>query len=71
MLSQIFDPDFTHFIKLYLHQFLAIGYYFIPPIAGGIIGYFTNDLAVQMLFRPYRAWYVLSPSSLYPWFNSQ
>lgn len=59
MLSQIFDPDFTHFIKLYLHQFLAIGYYFIPPIAGGIIGYFTNDLAIQMLFRPYRAWYVL------------
>ena len=59
MLSQIFDPNFTHFIKLYLHQFLAIGYYFIPPIAGGIIGYFTNDLAIQMLFRPYRAWYIL------------
>ena len=27
----------------------------IPPIAGGIIGYFTNDLAIKMLFRPYRA----------------
>jgi uncharacterized membrane protein YheB (UPF0754 family) len=26
----------------------------LPPIAGGIIGYFTNDLAIQMLFRPYR-----------------
>ena len=38
-------------------QFLSIGYYFIPPIAGGIIGYFTNDLAIQMLFRPYRAVY--------------
>ncbi|MGD1948244.1 MAG: DUF445 domain-containing protein [Leptolyngbyaceae cyanobacterium] len=27
---------------------------FVPPIAGGIIGYFTNDLAIKMLFRPYR-----------------
>ena len=27
----------------------------VPPIAGGIIGYFTNDLAITMLFRPYRA----------------
>jgi uncharacterized membrane protein YheB (UPF0754 family) len=26
----------------------------VPPIAGGIIGYFTNDLAITMLFRPYR-----------------
>lgn len=26
----------------------------VPPIAGGIIGYFTNDLAIKMLFRPYR-----------------
>ncbi len=25
-----------------------------PPIVGGIIGYFTNDLAIKMLFRPYR-----------------
>jgi uncharacterized membrane protein YheB (UPF0754 family) len=30
----------------------------IPPVAGGIIGYFTNDLAITMLFRPYRAIYV-------------
>ncbi len=30
----------------------------IPPIAGGIIGYFTNDLAIQMLFRPYQAIYI-------------
>ncbi len=29
----------------------------IPPITGAIIGYFTNDLAIQMLFRPYRAIY--------------
>jgi uncharacterized membrane protein YheB (UPF0754 family) len=29
-----------------------------PPILGGIIGYFTNDLAIQMLFRPYQAIYI-------------
>ena len=32
--------------------------FLIPPIAGGIIGYFTNDLAIKMLFRPYRAIYI-------------
>jgi uncharacterized membrane protein YheB (UPF0754 family) len=26
----------------------------LPPIAGGVIGYFTNDIAIKMLFRPYR-----------------
>ena len=30
----------------------------IPPIAGAIIGYFTNDIAIQMLFRPYKAIYL-------------
>ncbi len=29
-----------------------------PPVIGGIIGYFTNDLALKMLFRPYRPVYV-------------
>ncbi|PZV06727.1 MAG: DUF445 domain-containing protein [Leptolyngbya sp.] len=29
-----------------------------PPIVGGIIGYFTNDIAIKMLFRPYRPIYV-------------
>ncbi|MBF2046568.1 MAG: DUF445 domain-containing protein [Elainella sp. C42_A2020_010] len=29
-----------------------------PPIVGGIIGYFTNDIAIKMLFRPYRAYYI-------------
>lgn len=29
-----------------------------PPIVGGIIGYFTNDIAIRMLFRPYEAWYI-------------
>jgi uncharacterized membrane protein YheB (UPF0754 family) len=30
----------------------------VPPVAGGIIGYFTNDLAIKMLFRPYKAIYI-------------
>jgi uncharacterized membrane protein YheB (UPF0754 family) len=29
-----------------------------PPVVGGIIGYFTNDIAIKMLFRPYRALYI-------------
>ena len=29
-----------------------------PPIVGGVIGYFTNDIAIKMLFRPYRARYI-------------
>jgi len=29
-----------------------------PPVAGGIIGYFTNDIAIKMLFRPYQAIYI-------------
>ena len=32
--------------------------FFVPPIAGSIIGYFTNDIAIKMLFRPYRAIYI-------------
>lgn len=27
-------------------------------MVGGVIGYFTNDIAIKMLFRPYRALYV-------------
>jgi uncharacterized membrane protein YheB (UPF0754 family) len=34
----------------------------LPPIAGSIIGYFTNDIAIKMLFRPYKAVY---------WFGKQ
>lgn len=29
-----------------------------PPIVGGVIGYFTNDIAIKMLFRPYRAYHI-------------
>jgi uncharacterized membrane protein YheB (UPF0754 family) len=32
--------------------------YLAPPLVGTIIGYFTNDVAIQMLFRPYRARYL-------------
>ncbi|MFB2937783.1 DUF445 domain-containing protein [Aerosakkonemataceae cyanobacterium BLCC-F154] len=32
--------------------------YITPPILGAIIGYFTNDIAIKMLFRPYRAKYI-------------
>lgn len=32
--------------------------YFAPPIAGAIIGYFTNDIAIKMLFRPYKPIYI-------------
>jgi uncharacterized membrane protein YheB (UPF0754 family) len=29
-----------------------------PPVVGGVIGYFTNDIAIKMLFRPYRPLYI-------------
>lgn len=29
-----------------------------PPVVGGVIGYFTNDIAIKMLFRPYRPIYI-------------
>ncbi len=32
--------------------------YVSPPVVGGIIGYFTNDIAIKMLFRPYRTIYI-------------
>ncbi|QLE54706.1 DUF445 domain-containing protein [Nostoc sp. TCL26-01] len=32
--------------------------YVSPPVLGGIIGYFTNDVAIKMLFRPYKAIYI-------------
>lgn len=32
--------------------------YIAPPIAGAIIGYFTNDIAIKMLFRPYKPLYL-------------
>ena len=32
--------------------------YIVTPIVSGVIGYVTNDLAIRMLFRPYRQWTV-------------
>ena len=32
--------------------------YISPPILGGMIGYYTNDIAIKMLFRPYKAVYI-------------
>jgi uncharacterized membrane protein YheB (UPF0754 family) len=32
--------------------------YLLPPVAGGLIGYGTNDIAIKMLFRPYRPYYI-------------
>ncbi len=33
--------------------------YLSAPILGGIIGYYTNDIAIKMLFRPYKAIFFL------------
>jgi uncharacterized membrane protein YheB (UPF0754 family) len=32
--------------------------YIGPPLIGAAIGYFTNDIAIRMLFRPYQAKYI-------------
>ena len=29
-----------------------------PPLLGAIIGYVTNTIAIRMLFRPLRPWYI-------------
>lgn len=39
-------------------DFYTLWTFAAPPIVGGIIGYFTNDIAIKMLFRPYRAYYI-------------
>ncbi len=38
---------------------LAILNYASPPVVGAFIGYFTNMVAIKMLFRPLRPWRVL------------
>ena len=37
---------------------MAFWIYVVPPLAGLVIGYFTNDIAIKMLFRPYRPYRV-------------
>ncbi len=39
-------------------EFSNLWLYLTPPLAGAIIGYFTNDLAIKMLFRPYKPIYL-------------
>ncbi len=34
-------------------------HYVSPPLVGAFIGYFTNMVAIKMLFRPLRAWRVM------------
>ena len=39
-------------------NFSELGLIIIPPVAGSVIGYFTNDIAIKMLFRPYKPFYL-------------
>lgn len=32
--------------------------YLTPPLVGAFIGYLTNEVAIQMLFKPLKAWHV-------------
>jgi uncharacterized membrane protein YheB (UPF0754 family) len=49
------EPRFHHVNTLSLFQ---LWLYLAPPIAGAVVGYFTNDVAIKMLFRPYTAKFV-------------
>jgi len=33
--------------------------YAAPPLVGAAIGYITNYVAIRMLFKPLKPWYVL------------
>jgi uncharacterized membrane protein YheB (UPF0754 family) len=39
-------------------DFFTIWSLVAPPVVGGVIGYFTNDIAIKMLFRPYKPIYL-------------
>ena len=49
------ESRFHHVNTLSLFQ---LWLYLAPPVAGAVVGYFTNDVAIKMLFRPYTAKYV-------------
>ena len=36
----------------------AFAGWLLPPLIGAVIGGVTNDIAIRMLFRPYRPWYL-------------
>lgn len=38
---------------------INIAQYIAPPTVGAFIGYLTNKIAIKMLFRPLKPWYVL------------
>jgi uncharacterized membrane protein YheB (UPF0754 family) len=38
---------------------MAVWNLVVPPLAGLVVGYFTNDFAIKMLFRPYRPYIIL------------
>ncbi len=40
-------------------ELLVYSKYLAPPLVGAFIGYFTNKVAIRMLFRPLTAWRVL------------
>lgn len=41
-----------------MQVFLEIMQYLWVPLLGAVIGYFTNFIAVKMLFHPYKPWYI-------------
>ena len=41
-----------------MDTFMTVLKYLWGPIVGAVIGYFTNYLAVKMLFRPYKPWMI-------------
>jgi uncharacterized membrane protein YheB (UPF0754 family) len=49
------ESRFHHVNTLSLFQ---LWLYLAPPVAGAVVGYFTNDVAIKMLFRPYTAKFV-------------
>lgn len=34
-------------------------YFLIPPLVGALVGYFTNSIAIRMLFRPFKPKYIM------------
>ena len=48
----------THYLIQKPVDLSRILLYISPPILGGLIGYYTNDIAIKMLFRPYKAVYI-------------
>jgi len=39
-------------------EIVSLWKFVVPPVAGAVIGYFTNDVAIKMLFRPYKARFI-------------